>query len=147
MDNYPIFSELNWYSDLKSNFYFMWSCSAHHKFRDLCKYFWIIHYFILDIDVISKNSQAKWWFLLDIKNKILELNIECSKKRPEDLLDENLNSEQKILKSEIINNLKEENYFILSKWAFEQYFTWSWEILDWVKKNEIITFLDIIKNN
>lgn len=147
IDNYPIFSEENWYSDLKSHFYFMWSCSSHHKFKWLCEYFWIKSFFILDIDVISKNSQAKWWFPQNIKEKILELNIECNKKNPSNLLDENLDTREKELKNEIINLLKENNYFILSKWAYEQYFTWTWEISDSDKKSEINSFLDIIKNN
>lgn len=147
IDNYPIFTEENWYSDLKSHFYFMWSCSTHHKFKLLCDYFWIKPFFILDIDVISKNSQAKWWFSQNIKDKILELDIECTKKDPSNLLDDNLNTEKKTLKNDIISLLKTENYFVLTKWACEQYFTWIWEISDPDKISEVKSFLDIIKTN
>lgn len=144
MDNYPIFSDLNWYSTLKNIFYFMWSCSSHHKFRELCIYFWIKPFFILDIDVISKNNNAKWWFTPGIKEKILNLAVECSKKDPYNLLDENLSDEKKGLKYEIIEELKTYNYFVLTKWAYEQYFTSIWEITDPFKKEEIILFLNTI---
>ncbi len=146
INNYPIFADTNGLSWLKISFYLMQWCSNHKNFRELCNNLGIDSCFILDLDVIWVNSNAKKWFLDSIRDKILKLNIKCSKKNPNNLLDKNLNNNQIISKKEIIEDLKKEWYFILSEWAYEQYFTWQWEISDTNKKNEIIKILEEIKD-
>ena len=146
INNYPIFADTNGLSWLKNSFYLMQWCANHKNFRELCNNLGIDSCFILDLDVIWVNSNAKKWFLDSIRDKILKLNIKCSKKNPNNLLDENLNNNQIISKKEIIEDLKKEWYFILSEWAYEQYFTWQWEISDTNKKNEIIKILEEIKD-
>lgn len=146
INNYPIFADTNGLSWLKNSFYLMQWCANHKNFRELCNNLGIDSCFILDLDIIWVNSNAKKWFLDSIRDKILKLNIKCSKKNPNNLLDENLNNNQIISKKEIIEDLKKEWYFILSEWAYEQYFTWQWEISDTNKKNEIIKILEEIKD-
>lgn len=146
INNYPIFADTNGLSWLKNSFYLMQWCANHKNFRELCNNLGIDSCFILDLDVIWVNSNAKKWFLDSIRDKILKLNIKCSKKNPNNLLDKNLNNNQIISKKEIIEDLKKEWYFILSEWAYEQYFTWQWEISDTNKKNEIIKILEEIKD-
>lgn len=144
INNYPIFAHDHWFSDLKNAFYMMGGCASHKKFKNLAEALWIQTFFILDIDVISKNSRAKDGFSEHIKNNIIQLSVDAQKKTPDNLLDERLTEAQKILKKQIIDDLRQEWYFILSKGAYEQYFTNIWIIEDDNKKNEVIWFLQDI---
>ncbi len=58
--------------------------------------------------MISKNSRAKDGFSEHIKNNIIQLSVDAQKKTPDNLLDERLTEAQKILKKQIIDDLRQE---------------------------------------